>query len=102
MDVRSTMSRFIGLLKETFQEFAEDKAPRLGAIAQATRVEDRPKIAQPVVPTPMPLYARQRSGGVLAKVAVGGLAGLLFGAIFGGVSTLAMVVKGAKRMLSWK
>ncbi len=70
------------------------------ALAQAKRPEDRPKVAEPVIrPTMMPMYAKQKSGGGLVKVAAGGAAGLLFGAIFGGISTFVMVLKGAKKLL---
>lgn len=91
-------------------EFTQVYARRFGSLkgdtskrdarAQAKRPEDRPKTAEPVVrPTMVPVYAKQKSGGGLVKVAAGGLAGLLFGAILGGVSTFVMVLKSAKKVL---
>ena len=66
----------------------------------ATRVEDRPKTAEPVPPRalPMPVQAR-RSRGVL-KVAAGGVAGLLFGAILGGVSAFGLLFKAIRKLVS--
>ena len=84
----------------TFGSLKGDTSKR-DARAQAKRPEDRPKTAEPVVvrPTMVPVYARQKSGGGgLVKVAAGGAAGLLFGAILGGVSTLVMVLKSAKKV----
>jgi membrane protein len=77
------------------------------ARAQAARPEDRPRAKDTGVPgspptlAPAPAYAKQKqkSGGGLMKVAVGGLAGLLFGAILGGISAVVMVLKTARKML---
>lgn len=83
----------------TFGSLKGDTSKR-DARAQAQRPEDRPKTAEPVVrPTPLPLYAKQKSGGGLMQVAAGGAAGLLFGAILGGVSTLVLVLKRARRVI---
>lgn len=83
----------------TFGSLKGDTSKR-DARAQAKRPEDRPKTAEPVVrPTMVPVYARQKSGGGFLKVAAGGVAGLLFGAILGGVSTFVMVLKSAKKVL---
>jgi membrane protein len=67
------------------------------ARAKAERPEDRPKEAQPT--TLVPVYERQKSRGGLVKVAAGGFAGLLFGAIVGGISTFVVLLKTAKKVL---
>lgn len=73
-------------------------ASKREARAQAERVEDRPKTAEIVVrPTRMPVYT-QKSGGGLVKVG----AGLMIGALLGGITTFVMVLKGAKKMLLFK
>ena len=69
------------------------------ARAQADRPEDRPKEAKPTTLTPVPVYAKQKSGGGLVRVAAGGAAGLLFGAILGGVSAVVLMLKSAKKIL---
>lgn len=89
-------------------EFTQVYARRFGSLkgdtskrdarAGAKRPEDRPKAAEPVpgrrpVPMPVPAYAKQKSGGGLIKVAAGGIAGLVFGAILGGISTFGLVLK---------
>ena len=99
-------------------EFTQVYARRFGSLkgdtskrdarAQATRPEDRPKAAEPagsaeplvVRPTVIaPMYGRQKSGGAFGKVAAGGAAGLMLGALLGGVSTFVVVLKGAKKLL---
>ncbi len=90
----------------TFGSLKGDTSKR-DARAQAKRPEDRPTAKpetdgrdEPVLrPTLVPVYAKQKSGGGLVKLAVGGVAGLLFGAILGSVSMLVMVLKSAKKML---
>ncbi|HEX7833670.1 MAG TPA: YihY/virulence factor BrkB family protein [Thermoanaerobaculia bacterium] len=71
------------------------------ALAQADRVEDRPKVAEPVpsrAPIAVPMYAKTKSGGGgLVKIAAGGLAGLIFGALIGGVSALGFVLKAIRK-----
>ena len=68
------------------------------ARAQASRPEERPKEAAPAAVAPV--YAKQKKGGGgLVKVAAGGVAGLLFGAILGGLSTVVLVLKTAKKVL---
>lgn len=100
-------------------EFTQVYARRFGSLkgdtskqqarAQAQRPEDRPKAAEPtggsaeplvVRPTVIaPMYVKQKSGGALTKVAAGGAAGLMLGALLGGVSTFVVVLKGAKKLL---
>jgi membrane protein len=76
-----------------------DKSKR-EARAQASRPEDRPKTAEPVVrPTAVPVYAKQKSGGGAGKLVAGGVAGLFFGALLGGVSAIVVVLKSAKKVL---
>lgn len=94
-------AEFTQVYARTFGSLKGDTSKR-EARAQAKRPEDRPKVAEPVIrPTmvPAPMYGRQRSGGGLVKVAAGGAAGLLFGALLGGVSTFVVMLKGAKKIL---
>jgi membrane protein len=93
-------AEFTQVYARTFGTLKGDTSKR-EARAQAKRPEDRPKTAEPVVrPTPVPMYAKQKSGGGgLVKVAAGGVAGLLFGAILGVISTFVMVLKGAKKII---
>ena len=68
---------------------------------QAARPEDRPKTGAPAParpPVPAPMYAKQKSGGGLIKIAAGGVAGLLFGAILGGVSTFGFVFRTLRKV----
>lgn len=93
-------------------EFTQVYARRFGSLEgdtskrrareRGTRVEDRPKSdasPEPVrTAVQMPAYAKSRRGGGLAKVAIGGLAGLLFGALLGGTSAVVMLLKGVKKV----
>ncbi len=71
------------------------------ARAQADRPEDRPRQAEPT--TLVPVYAKQKSGGGMVKVAAGGVAGLVLGTILGVVggivSALVLVLKTMKKVL---
>lgn len=70
------------------------------ARAKAARPEDRPKAAEPVVPpTPVPAYAKQKSGGGAGKLVAGGVAGLLLGAVLAGVSAIVVVLKTVKKLI---
>jgi membrane protein len=93
-------------------EFTQVYARRFGSLkgdtskrearAQADRPEDRPKATEPVVVRPTmiaPMYGKQKSGGGLVKVAAGGAAGLMLGALLGGISTFVVVLKSAKKIL---
>lgn len=92
-------AEFTQVYARTFGSLKGDTSKR-EARAQAQRPEDRPRIAEVVTrPTMVPTYAKQRPAGGLVKVAAGGLAGLLFGAILGGISTFVMVFKGAKKLI---
>lgn len=92
-------AEFTQVYARTFGSLKGDTSKR-DARAQAKRPEDRPKTAEPVIrPTMVPVYAKQKSGGGLVKVAAGGAAGLLFGAILGGISTFVMVLKGFKKVI---
>lgn len=93
-------AEFTQVYARTFGSLKGDTSKR-EARAQAQRPEDRPKTAEPVVvrPTVVPMYAKQKPGGGLVKVAAGGIAGLLFGAILGGVSTFVLVLKSAKKII---
>ena len=103
-------------------EFTQVYARRYGSLkgdtskrdarAGAQRVEDAPKPsgeeinagvagtpARPVhTAVPVPMYGKQKTGGGLAKVAAGGVAGLLFGVLLGGASAVALVFKTMKKV----
>lgn len=93
-------------------EFTQVYARRFGSLkgdtskqearAQAKKPEDRPRVAEPIpahVPIPAPLYGKPKASGGLAKVAVGGAAGLFVGALLGGVSALGLVFKAIRKTL---
>jgi predicted lipid-binding transport protein (Tim44 family) len=72
---------------------------------QSSKPEDRPKAveggATPIParpPKPAPMYGKPKSSGGLIKVVIGGLAGLFFGALLGGVSTFGMVFKAIRKV----
>ncbi|HEX2121910.1 MAG TPA: YihY/virulence factor BrkB family protein [Thermoanaerobaculia bacterium] len=92
-------AEFTQVYARNFGSLKGDTSKR-DARAQAKRPEDRPRVdSQPAV-APVPAYAKQKTGGGgLIKVAAGGLAGLLFGAILGGISAVVMVLKTARKML---
>ena len=99
-------AEFTQVYARTFGSMKGDTSKR-DARAQAGRVEDRPKTdeAKPAVPVPprspvpIPMYAKQKSGGGLGKLAAGGALGLLFGTIVGGVSALGLVLKTVRKVL---
>jgi len=74
--------------------------------AQGGRVEDRPSqsggetrpSAPPRAPVPAPMYGKAKSSGGLVKLAAGGFAGLLFGAIIGGIGAFGMVLKTLRKV----
>lgn len=70
------------------------------ARAMASRPEDRPPARQ-AAPTPatVPALAGKRRGGGLLKLAGGGVAGLVLGALLGGISTLLLVLKAARKVV---
>ncbi len=91
-------SEFTQVYARTFGSMQGDTSKR-DARAQAARVEDRPKIAEPVpARVAVPMYAKKPSGG-LGKLAAGGALGLLFGTIVGGVSALGLVFKTVRKVL---
>jgi membrane protein len=105
-------AEFTQVYARTYGSLKGDTSKR-EARAQADRPEDRPRATDREVhdavplparaPLPAPMYGRQKSGGGLVKVAAGGAAGLLFGAIIGGISALGLVVKTAKKVVvPWK
>ena len=94
-------AEFTQVYARTFGSLKGDTSKQ-EAREQAKKPEDRPKTAEPVIrPTmvPAPMYGKQKSGGGLVKVAAGGVAGLVFGAILGGISTFVVVLKSAKKIL---
>jgi membrane protein len=77
------------------------------ARAGAARPEDRPRAdaehglrpdAAPPKPVPAPMYGKPRASGGFAKIAIGGLAGLVFGALLGGISTAGVLFKAVRRV----
>lgn len=61
----------------------------------------KPRVGVPVsagTAVPAPMYARPKSSGGMVKMAAGGAAGLVFGALLGGVSAFAFVLKGLRRL----
>jgi membrane protein len=93
-------AEFTQVYARTFGSLKGDTSKRQ-AHEQAARPEDRPKVAEPVparAPIPAPMYAKQKSGGGLVKLAAGGVAGLLFGAILGGISTFSFVLKTLRKV----
>jgi len=93
-------AEFTQVYARTFGSLKGDTSKR-EAREQAKRPEDRPKAAEPVpgrAPVPVPMYAKQKGGGGLVKIAAGGVAGLLFGAILGGISTFGFVLKALKKV----
>jgi membrane protein len=96
-------AEFTQVYARTFGSLKGDKSKQ-DARAQADRPEDRPRTVEgkPAAgkqAAVIPMYARQKPSGALVKVAAGSAAGLLFGAILGGVSTFVLVLKSAKKVL---
>lgn len=93
-------AEFTQVYARTFGSLRGDTSKQ-EARAQADRPEDRPRVAEPVrtpMPMPVPMYAKPKSSGGLMKVAAGGVAGLLFGAILGGVSAIVMLLKSMRKV----
>lgn len=92
-------AEFTQVYARTFGSMQGDTSKR-EARAQATRVEDRPKTAEPVpAHVAVPMYAKPQSGGGLGKLAAGGALGLVFGAIVGGMSALGLVFKTIRKVV---
>jgi membrane protein len=100
-------AEFTQVYARTYGSLKGDNSKR-EARAQAKKPEDRPKAetspgGKPMgLPAPAgagaPAYAKQKSGGGLVKVAAGGVAGLVLGAIVGGVSALIVVLKSLRKV----
>ncbi|HUR82243.1 MAG TPA: YihY/virulence factor BrkB family protein [Thermoanaerobaculia bacterium] len=99
-------AEFTQVYARTFGSLRGDESKK-EARAQAKKPEDRPKAettpgGEPLVVRPtavMPAYAKQKAGGGLVKVAAGGTAGLIIGALIGGVSAAVMLLKSAKKLI---
>src|SRR6185436_14839305 len=91
-------AEFTQVYARTHGSMAGDDS-KVEARAQADRPEDRPKAAAPATLPPVPVYAKQKSGGGIVKVAAGGAAGLFVGAIAGVVSAFLLLLKAAKRVV---
>lgn len=94
-------AEFTQVYARTFGSLKGDTSKR-DARAKAARPEDRPKAAEPVParsPVPVPMYAKQKSGGGgLIKLAAGGVAGLILGALLGGVSAVSFMLKALRKV----
>ena len=98
-------AEFTQVYARTFGSLKGDESKR-AARAGADRVEARPKsrgsegtpARPPRTYAPAPMYGKQKSGGGLVKVAAGGVAGLLFGAILGGITTFGIVFKTIRKV----
>ncbi|MEO8378113.1 MAG: YihY/virulence factor BrkB family protein [Acidobacteriota bacterium] len=95
-------AEFTQVYARTFGSLRGDESKR-EARAQAARPEDRPRIAVPVVrPSAIPMHAKTKSGGGAVKLVAGGAAGLLVGAIVGGVSVIVLALKSARKLLPFR
>jgi hypothetical protein len=101
-------AEFTQVYARTYGSLQGDTSKR-EARALADRPEDRPRAettpsGRPIgVRIPAPAHAashapKKSAGRDLAKVAAGGVVGLLFGAILGGVSAAMMVLKSIKKV----
>ena len=93
-------AEFTQVYARSFGSLKGDDSKRQ-ARAQASRPEDRPRGGKThhAVPVPTPMYAKQqKSGGGLLKVVAGGVAGLLFGALLGGLSAFTIVLKTLRKV----
>lgn len=97
-------AEFTQVYARTYGSMKGDNSKR-EARAQAKRPEDRPKVkdGDTHIAVPVPAHvAMQRpaggGGGGLVKVAAGGVAGLLFGAILGGVTAFGFVLKTLRKV----
>lgn len=99
-------AEFTQVYARTWGSLKGDTSKR-DARAGAKRIEDAPAPkgeeitsgatgARPPVPAPM--YGKPKSSGGLVKLAAGGVAGLIFGALIGGVSTIGFVLKTVRKM----
>ncbi|HYO76261.1 MAG TPA: YihY/virulence factor BrkB family protein [Thermoanaerobaculia bacterium] len=100
-------AEFTQVYARTFGSLNGDQSKRQ-ARAQASTPESRPKatdgatsIPAPAptrAPAPAPMYGKPKSSGGLLKIAIGGLAGLFFGALLGGVSMFGFVFKTLRKV----
>lgn len=91
-------AEFTQVYARTFGSLKGDTSKR-DARAKAARPEDRPKEAAPApAPMPAPMYAKPKASGGLIKLAAGGVAGLIFGAILGGISAFGFLLKTLRRV----
>jgi membrane protein len=96
-------AEFTQVYARTFGSLKGDTSKR-DARANAARPEDRartnegaPAPARPPVPAPM--YAKKKSGGGgLIKLVAGGVAGLIFGLLVGGVSAISFMLKTLRKL----
>lgn len=91
-------AEFTQVYARTFGSLQGDTSKR-EARAKAARPEDRPREATPVpAHVAVPMVAKPNASGGLVKLAAGGVAGLLFGAIVGGVTTFSFVLKTVRKV----
>lgn len=97
-------AEFTQVYARSFGSLKGDTSKR-DARAKASRPEDRPKAVEgepepavrPAV-APSPAYVR-RTGASFGKVAAGGAAGLILGALLGGISAAVVLLKSVRRLL---
>jgi membrane protein len=91
-------AEFTQVYARTFGTLQGDTSKR-EAREQADRVEDRPKPAMPVpARAPVPIYAKKSGGSGVGKLAAGGAAGLLVGAVVGSIGALSLVLKTIRKL----
>lgn len=90
-------AEFTQVYARTFGTLRGDTSKQ-DAAAQAGRVEDRATSDVPM-PAAIPVSVHQQSSRGLVKLAAGGAVGVLFGAIVGVVSTIALVWKTIRKVV---
>jgi membrane protein len=94
-------AEFTQVYARTFGSLRGDESKR-EARAQASRPEDRPRTAVPVVrPAVTPMYAKARGSGAV-KLVAGGAVGLVLGAIVGGIGAIVLVLKSVRKLLPFR
>lgn len=95
-------AEFTQVYARMFGSLQGDESKR-EARAQASRPEDRPRTAVPVVrPAVTSMYARASSGSGAVKLVAGGAVGLLFGTIAGGIGVIVLVLKSVRKLLPFR
>lgn len=98
-------AEFTQVYARAFGSLKGDTSKR-DARAKAARPEDRAKPSEGAAPpaparppVPAPMYGKKKSGGGgLIKLVAGGVAGLIFGALLGGVSAISFMLKTIRKI----